>query len=293
MISLMNHARLGTSAQACGIAQAAFDVAVKYADERVQFGKKIKNIPLVADMLADMKITLESIRNILYTASELYGNKTYLEKRLMSEGLSDSEMKKNSEFRALKKINAILTPLSKFYSAEKCNELAYTSVQILGGNGYIREFATDRIYRDARITSLYEGTSQIQASMAAGGILNSGLDGFLDELDVKIAARASLTLLLNRARQLRASFNSVCAFIRDKKDESYKDLIVENLAFLSCDLLSSYIFLKHALVSKRKELVAQKFISDAEARSLNWSKRITSGDRTVLDQFETLITGEN
>jgi alkylation response protein AidB-like acyl-CoA dehydrogenase len=293
MISLMNHARLGTSAQSCGIAQAAYDVALKYAEERVQFGKKIKDIPRVANILADMKITLESIRNIFYTTSELFGKKLFLEKRLMSEGVSDQEMKKNKAYRALKKLSAILTPLSKYYSSEKCNKLAYDCVQVLGGNGYIREFAADRLYRDARITPIYEGTSQIQASMAAGGLLTDGLEGFFDDLQSLIVPHEKLAQLLSRVNVLRQRFNQACEYIREKKDEAYKELTAEWLARLACDLVASYVFLKHAGVSARKELSAQKFITDAEARSENWSRRILSGDRLVLDHWDTIIYGGN
>lgn len=137
--------RLGISAQALGIAEGCLDEAIKYAKERKQFGQPIAKFQSISFMLADMATEIEAARELIYSTA-------------LKKDAGDPESSK-------------LCAMSKLFTAEMCNRVAYKAVQIHGGYGYIKEYKIERMYRDARITSIYEGTSQIQQMVISGSIL--------------------------------------------------------------------------------------------------------------------------
>ena len=137
--------RLGMAAQAVGIAQGCLDASVKYAKERKQFGKPIAKFQAISFMLADMATEIEAARQLVYSTA-------------VRKDAGDPE-------------SAKLCAMSKLYAAEMCNRAAYKAVQIHGGYGYIKEYKVERFYRDARITSIYEGTSQVQQMVISGSLL--------------------------------------------------------------------------------------------------------------------------
>ena len=165
VMALMNSARLGIGAQSVGIAEAAYREAEKYANERVQFGKTIIQFPAVYEMLTMMKVKTQAIRSLLYETAryvDIYKNYNVLAER---RTLTPEE---KQESRKYQKLADMFTPLLKLISSEYCNEIAYDSIQIHGGAGFMKDFPVERIYRDARITTIYEGTSQLQVSPLSG-----------------------------------------------------------------------------------------------------------------------------
>jgi len=164
VMSLMNGARLAVSAQALGIAQAAYQEALAYAREREQFGHKIVHFPAVYQMLNQMRAELESSRLLLYDTAR------YVDLQDMYERKMDRGENVRSVYKATKALAEFLTPLSKFVTTEMANKVAYDALQIHGGCGYMRDFPIERIYRDARITNIYEGTTQLQVVAALAGI---------------------------------------------------------------------------------------------------------------------------
>jgi alkylation response protein AidB-like acyl-CoA dehydrogenase len=167
VMALMNGARLGIAAQSVGISEAAYREALAYAKERVQFGKAIMRFPAVYEMLANMKARLDASRTLLYeTARFVDVYKTYMhisEERSLDPAERD-EMKK------FQKLADFYTPLVKGMASEFCNQLAYDAIQIHGGSGFMKDYPVERIYRDARITSIYEGTTQLQVVAAIRGV---------------------------------------------------------------------------------------------------------------------------
>ncbi len=137
--------RLGMAAQAVGIAQGCLDESIKYAKERIQFGRPIANFQAISFMIADMATELEASRELVYSAAELY----------------DAGSPESSKRCAM----------AKYYASEACNRIAYKAVQIHGGYGYIKDYPVERFYRDARITTIYEGTSQIQQMVISNNLL--------------------------------------------------------------------------------------------------------------------------
>lgn len=168
VMSLMNGARLGVGAQSVGIAEAALREAQQYASERMQYGKTIDQFPAVYQMLAEMQAKTRAIRSLLYETTrfvDIYRALTVLgEKRKLTP-------EERAELKAHQRLADMFTPLLKLMSSEYCNQIAYDSLQIHGGSGFMKDYPIERIYRDARITTIYEGTSQLQVIAAIRGII--------------------------------------------------------------------------------------------------------------------------
>jgi hypothetical protein len=167
VMSLMNGARLGIAAQSVGISEAAYREALVYANERSQFGKTIIRFPAVYEMLSSMKAKLDASRSLLYeTARFVDIYKSYIR---ISEDRK-LEISERQEMKNFQKLADIFTPLVKGMASEFCNQLAYDAIQIHGGSGFMKDYPVERIYRDARITSIYEGTTQLQVVAAIRGV---------------------------------------------------------------------------------------------------------------------------
>ena len=171
VMALMNGARLGIAAQSVGISEAAYREALQYAKERVQFGKAIIQFPAIYEMLSVMKAKLDASRSLLYETSrfvDIY--KTY---QHISEERKLTNAEKD-EMKEFQRLADLYTPLSKGTSSEFCNQNAYDAIQIHGGSGFMKDYAVERIYRDARITSIYEGTTQLQVVASIRGVTTGG-----------------------------------------------------------------------------------------------------------------------
>lgn len=180
VMSLMNGARLAICSQAVGLAEAARRKSWDYTSQRVQFGKKLCDIPPVRDMLERMDAQVMAGRSLLYETSKYVDLRDgYEERSLANRG--DAEAKEKT--KTYTKLTALLTPMSKFFTTEMANQVAYDAIQCLGGKGYMREHEVERMYRDARIMNIYEGTTQLQVVAAIGGVMTHVLDPVLDELE--------------------------------------------------------------------------------------------------------------
>lgn len=167
VMALMNSARLGVGAQSVGIADAAYREALKYAEDRAQFGKVILNFPAVYEMITNMKVKIDALRSLLYETT-LFVDITKAYEETMQERRLEKE--ERMEMKHYMKLANVFTPLIKLTASEACNKIAYDSLQIHGGTGFMKDFPIERIFRDARITSIYEGTSQLQAVAAIKGV---------------------------------------------------------------------------------------------------------------------------
>ena len=183
MLTLMNYARVAVGAQSVGIAQSAFNEALRYAQEREQFEGPIIVHPPVKEILEDMKITIEAMRALTYKCAESVDLSIGYSRKLTTMSPDDPE---RSEIERLLKKHGdaarVLTPLSKYWCAEKCIDITSNGLQILGGSGYMKDYPLERLFRDARATSIYEGTSQIQALMAMKDILGQKFAGTIDDI---------------------------------------------------------------------------------------------------------------
>jgi alkylation response protein AidB-like acyl-CoA dehydrogenase len=167
VMALMNSARLGVGAQSVGLADAAYREALKYAEERAQFGKIIVKFPAVYEMITNMKVRIDALRSLLYETT-LFVDITKAYEDVMRDRSLEKE--ERMEMKHYSRLANVFTPLIKLTASEACNSIAYDSLQIHGGTGFMKDFPIERIYRDARITSIYEGTTQLQAVAAIKGV---------------------------------------------------------------------------------------------------------------------------
>lgn len=252
--SLMLAARLAVGAQAQGIMQAALRECIKYANEREQFGKPIKFIPQVASMLANMKVYSEASRAILYYTSQLVD---------MNQGAELREQR--DQAKRYSRLAETLTPIVKYYTTELVNKITYDAIQVHGGNGYTQEYPVERLYRDARITNIYEGTSQIQVVWALPRLLRGDIDELIQAEANKTYADADLAALHAKAKDLNKQYDEAIASLKDREPE-YRDYVAPHLVDLFVDMFVSYLLIAQAEKWDYKKAIARKFISDAAPR---------------------------
>ncbi len=242
VIGMLNGARLSVASQGTGIAMAAFKEAEKYARERIQFGKPIAELPAVARMLRRMEVEIKAMRCLMVEAALSVDRYHWAElrNRFAETGQSASAKRSNqTDTRKWEKIASILTPISKYYISESCNSVVYDGLQVLGGAGYTEEYDLARLYRDARITNIYDGTTQIQVNAAIGGVV-AGVSprGHLREyIDAQFAA---LPQENERLIKMRETFESIVALYKDLPDADIKGRysfeVVQSAARLLCSL---------------------------------------------------------
>lgn len=173
LFALMNEARLGIGAQAVGIAEAAYREAAEYARERKQFGQPILELAAVSEMLLTMRTRIDAARELLYeTARQVDLAQGLQRKSKRKEGLSDEERR---AMKQAQQLADMYTPLLKLMAGEYCNRTTYDAMQVLGGSGYMKDFEAERFYRDARVITIYEGTSQLQVVAAMKYVANGAL----------------------------------------------------------------------------------------------------------------------
>ena len=290
VMSLMNGARIAIAAQAQGIAEAAYRAASKYADERVQFGAPIRRLTAVAAMLADMKVDVEASRALLYETSLIVDMNDGLEHRLellSTSAASAEEVRElRGELKRFTRLAALFTPISKALATEMANRVAYDSLQIHGGSGYMRDFAVERHSRDARITNIYEGTTQLQVVAAIGGVLGGALAERLDEYDA--GDLAATPELLERLRAARRRLDEAVATVRQAGDERFRDFHARRLVEMGTDLVCGYLLLRDAQRDTRKLLVARHFIDAACGRISGGAHRISESRPSDLDDLTAL-----
>jgi len=283
VMDLMNSARLGVSAQALGISQAAYNEALKYAKAREQFGQPIYNIPTVSNMLIDMRVTLETNRSLFYATSKWVDIRNQLEEkveRLKEAGISFTD--ENIRFKKASKICDLLTPMTKYVVTESSNKIAYDSLQIHGGAGYMKEFTVERLVRDARITNIYEGTSQLQIVGATGGTVNDILADHFDEKEKKVY-KGALSNLANYLKEIRELFLDSLKYVLDKKDSQFQEVAAKELVEMYSFLYVGYLVLDEAEINPRKKFIASRFITSSLA---NARKNIES---IKNEQFSDLL----
>jgi alkylation response protein AidB-like acyl-CoA dehydrogenase len=267
VFDLMFRARLGVSAQALGISQAAYEEALSYAKSREQFGRSIYNIPAVANMLIEMRVILESSRALLYTSCVAVDKKEKLEElieKLKAEGKSFAEQ--TAELKNLTKIANLLTPLTKYIVTEGANKITYDAIQIHGGTGYMREFRVERYARDARITNIYEGTSQLQIVAAAGGVIGDILKDYFDKKE-KFRYPGSLENLAGYMIEIRKIYYESLKYILNKKDAKFQDVAAKDLVEIYGYLFLGYLLLDEAVINERKKFIANRYIINSLANA--------------------------
>ena len=287
VMALMNGARIGIAAQSLGIAEAAWRVARNYAATRVQFGRSIDRFPAVADLLAEMKLAIESGRALLYEATLAADYEYALEEAVGRQADAAGRTEMNKEQKRYKRLAAFLTPVAKYYLSEMCNRVTYEAISVLGGSGYMKDYPLEQLYRDARITSIYEGTSQLQVVAAVRGVTSGTAEKRLAEFGAQ-PAPPGLEDVAEPLKQVRAGLEAAVAAVK-KGQADYLDLVARPLVDVAVDLYLCYLWREMARHSEAKAVAARRFIGRAIARAESTLRLIMSGDRSTLDAFDVLV----
>ena len=242
VMALMNGARLGIAAQSVGISQAAYNEGLAYTRDREQFGKAIINFPAVYDMLALMKAKLDAGRALLYQCARYVDIYKALDDIARERKLTPEERKEQKNFS---KLADSLTPLAKGMNSEYCNQNTYDAIQIHGGSGFMMDYPIQRYYRDARITSIYEGTTQLQVVAAIRYVTNGSYLAQAREFEQAEVSEA-MKPLVARAKAMADKLEEATARVKEAGDAAFHDICARHLVEMAADVIMLHLLIHNA-----------------------------------------------
>lgn len=278
VMALMNGARLGIAAQSVGISQAAYDEGLAYAKDREQFGKKIIEMAPVYDMLARMKAKLDAGRALLYQCSRYVDVYKALDDIARERALTPEE---KQELKKFTRLADALTPLAKGMNSEYCNQNTYDAIQIHGGSGFMLDYPIQRYYRDARITSIYEGTTQLQVVAAIRYIMNGTYLGIISDL-MQEEVSEELRPLYKKVEAMVKLYEESVNYVKEAQNQEVQDILGRRLYEMTAETLMSILILRNA--TRCPELFlksAQVYVRMAEENVIGKSayvKQFTADD---------------
>ena len=283
VMALMNGARLGIAAQSVGVEQEAYNEGLSYAKERMQFGKKIISFPAVYDMLSRMKAKLDAGRSLLYQTAR------YVDLYKALEDIGRDRKLTPEERQELKKWNRLadaFTPLAKGTNSEWANQNAYDAISIHGGSGFIMEYKSQRLFRDARIFSIYEGTTQLQVVAAIRYITNDTYLNIMKEM-LQGEVSESLKPLQERVAKLVAAYEACLDKVKAGANQDEHDFLGRRLYDMTADIVASLLILDDATRAPELfEKSANVFVRMAEEEVMGKAAYIQAFHADDLKNFE-------
>ena len=283
VMALMNGARLGIAAQSVGVEQEAYNEGLAYAKERAQFGEKIINFPAVYDMLSRMKAKLDAGRSLLYCCARYVDIYKALEDIARDTKLTPEE---RQEMKKYTRLADAFTPLAKGMNSEYANQNAYDAISIHGGSGFIMEYKCQRLFRDARIFSIYEGTTQLQVVAAIRYITNGTYLSIIKEM-LENEVSDDLKPLKERVAKLVDLYEAAINKVKEANDQAVHDFLARRLYNMTGDIVMSLLILDDA--TKSPELFAKSanvYVRMAEEEVLGHSAYIQNFTPESLDNFK-------
>jgi len=283
VMALMNGARLGIAAQSVGVEQEAYNEGLAYAKERAQFGEKIINFPAVYDMLSRMKAKLDAGRSLLYCCARYVDIYKALEDIARDTKLTPEE---RQEMKKYTRLADAFTPLAKGMNSEYANQNAYDAISIHGGSGFIMEYKCQRLFRDARIFSIYEGTTQLQVVAAIRYITNGTYLSIIKEM-LESEVSDDLKALKERVAKLVELYEAAINKVKEANDQAVHDFLARRLYNMTGDIVMSLLILDDA--TKAPELFAKSanvYVRMAEEEVLGHSSYIQNFKAEDLESFK-------
>ncbi|WP_337782457.1 acyl-CoA dehydrogenase family protein [Segatella sp.] len=283
VMALMNGARLGIAAQSVGVEQEAYNEGLAYAKERAQFGEKIINFPAVYDMLSRMKAKLDAGRSLLYCCARYVDIYKALEDIARDTKLTPEE---RQEMKKYTRLADAFTPLAKGMNSEYANQNAYDAISIHGGSGFIMEYKCQRLFRDARIFSIYEGTTQLQVVAAIRYITNGTYLSIIKEM-LESEVSDDLKALKERVAKLVDLYEAAINKVKEANDQAVHDFLARRLYNMTGDIVMSLLILDDA--TKAPEMFqksANVYVRMAEEEVLGHSAYIQNFKAEDLESFK-------
>ena len=286
VMALMNGARLGIAAQSVGVEQEAYNEGLAYAKERAQFGKKIITFPAVYDMLSRMKAKLDAGRSLLYQTARYVDLYKALEDIARDQKLIPEE---RQEMKKYTRLADAFTPLAKGINSEYANQTAYDAISIHGGSGFIMEYKSQRLYRDARIFSIYEGTTQLQVVAAVRYITNGTYLSIMKEMLEDELACDCMKALRDRVARLVRLYEEAVEKVNAGENQDVHDFLARRLYNMTADIIGSLLLIEDA--AKAPELFkksANVFVRMAEEEVVGSTAYIKAFNPEDLEQFKAV-----
>lgn len=287
VMALMNSARLGIAAQSVGISQAALCEARTYAKERKQFGKTITEFAAVREMIENIEAKLHASRALLYRTALYVDTYKALQQKSKLSPLTPEEQ---AEMKLCQRLADSLTPLAKGMSSEYANQNAYDCVQVHGGSGYMTDYACERLYRDARVTNIYEGTTQMQVVAAIKHATSGHYGQLIAELDATHIREENIPLR-SRLRQMTLLYTGALERISSANDPDWLDKMARRIVEMAASIIMGYLVLNDA--DKSPELFAssaQNYITYAESQMAAMSQYIRANTAPLPSPTTTALS---
>jgi len=301
VMSLMNGARIGIAAQSLGIGEAAYRVARNYAHNRRQFDTAIENFPAVRDLLVGMSVDLQAARALTYFATFCVDLEIGALRKLEFGNVEDKDLKKRlrEESRKYGRYGKLLTPMCKYYASEMSMRVANGAMAVLGGSGYMKDYPVERHLRDSRITTIYEGTTQLQVIAAVAGVLSGTARTLMEELmqgpsrpaegPAKAAGwPAGIAPLVEQVRTGLGTLQEAIDFVKAHPGTDYRDLCARKLVDMAIHLIVGLLLCDHAAAGPAKLPVARRWLSEKMPELRMLKEQVCSGDSSPVSEFEAL-----
>lgn len=281
VMALMNSARLGVGAQSVGLADAAYREALKYAEERAQFGKVIVKFPAVYEMISNMRVKIDAIRALLYETTRFVDVTKVYEDLMKDRSLEKEE---RMEMKAYAKLSNVFTPLIKLAASEACNSIAYDSLQIHGGTGFMKDFPIERIYRDARITSIYEGTTQLQAVAAIKGVTTGVFLEQIKKYDLEVSDKNCE--IRTKLHKMTEAYESITQRVIDLENNELMDFHSRRLVEMAGNIIMGYLLVLNGQRDENFLKSAKLFVNLASSENRERYDYMDNFDPSYLDLYK-------
>ena len=281
VMSLMNGARLGVGAQSVGVSEAAYQEAVAYANDRKQFGKAIVEFPAVYEMLSLMKAKLDASRSLLYETTR------FVDMYKAYEGVENERKlthEEKAEYKEYQKLADAFTPLVKMFASEYANQNAYDSVQVHGGSGFMKDYACERIYRDARILTIYEGTTQLQVVAAIRHVTTGTYLKQIREYE-KQAINPEFYSFRKRLMVMTNLLENSVARVDEIKNQEYLDFQARRLVEMAGHIIMGYILIIDASRNEMFRKSAEVYLNYSEVEVRKHAAFIKTFNVESLDRY--------
>ncbi len=282
VMSLMNGARLGVGAQSVGLSQAAYDEALAYAKDRKQFGKAIIEFPAVYEMVSTIKAKLDATRAILYECTRFVDVYKAYEAIEATRKLTPEE---RADYKEYQRLADAFTPMLKMFSSEYANQNAYDCIQVHGGSGFMKDYACERLYRDARILTIYEGTSQLQVVAAIRHVTTGN---YLKQIRAYENRPVNAKFEAIRARLIAMTdiYEATVAKVVEAKNQDYLDFVARRLVEMAGHIIMTYLLIIDASRDGQFARSAEIYINYAEAEVMKHKQFLDTFTIEELDNYK-------
>jgi len=290
VMSLMNGARIGIAAQSLGIGEAAYRIARDYAHNRKQFDTAIEGFPAVKQLIVNSSVDLQAARALTYYAAFNVDLEYGALRKLEFGDIQDAALRKTlrQESRKYGRYNKVLTPMAKYYASEMSMRVSNDAIAVLGGSGYMKDYASERHLRDSRITTIYEGTSQLQVIAAVAGVVSGTAKTAIEEILSSHEWPTELNAMIGQIREGLELLDKAVEFVKGQSGVQYRDLYARKLVDMGIDLVVAALFCDHAATKEEKRAVAQYWLAWRMPEIRMMAEQIGSGDESAVEHFEAL-----